>query len=127
MPCMHSAACKPLTARMRSTCSLFADSDFFGTAMGITESFLSLAWVIGPLLGGYAADVAGFAAPFVLTALLALLSAPVLAWLMPPGDHTLHIVLCHALLKGSAESQFMLHGQVHIVELRSLHGSSSRL
>jgi MFS family permease len=73
-------------ARLRLPCSLFADSNFFGQAMGITESFLSLAWVIGPMLGGFAADAAGFAAPFVLTALLALLSAPILAWLMPAGE-----------------------------------------
>lgn len=53
--------------------------------MGITESFLSLAWVIGPLLGGYANDLAGFAAPFLLTAALALAFAPALAWIMPPG------------------------------------------
>ena len=67
-------------------CSLFADSEFFGAAMGISESFLSLGWIIGPLLGGYAADVAGFAAPFVLTAVLAFLSVPLLLFLMPPGE-----------------------------------------
>ena len=74
--------------------SLFADSNFFGTAMGITESFLSLAWVIGPLLGGYAADLAGFAAPFLLTAALALLFTPALAWLMPAGAYMPPCALC---------------------------------
>ena len=68
------------------TCSLFADSDFFGAAMGISESFLSLGWIVGPLLGGYAADAAGFAAPFILTGGLALLATPVLYFLMPAGD-----------------------------------------
>ena len=70
-----------------STCmrSLFADSDFFGAAMGISESFLSLGWIVGPLLGGYAADVAGFACPFLLTGGLALLATPVLYFLMPEG------------------------------------------
>lgn len=66
-------------------CSLFADSEFFGAAMGISESFLSLGWIVGPLLGGYTADVAGFAAPFILTGGLALLATPVLYFLMPEG------------------------------------------
>lgn len=66
-------------------CSLFAESDLFGMMMGIAESFLSLGWIVGPLVGGYLADLAGFAAPFILTAALAFLSAPVLAFLMPPG------------------------------------------
>ena len=66
--------------------SLFADSDFFGAAMGISESFLSLGWIVGPLVGGYAADVAGFAAPFVLTGSLALLATPVLYFLMPASE-----------------------------------------
>ena len=66
--------------------SLFADSDFFGAAMGISESFLSLGWIVGPLVGGYAADVAGFAAPFILTGGLALLATPVLYFLMPAGE-----------------------------------------
>ena len=66
-------------------CSLFADSEFFGAAMGISESFLSLGWIVGPLLGGYTADVAGFAAPFLLTGGLALLATPVLYFLMPEG------------------------------------------
>ena len=66
-------------------CSLFADSEFFGAAMGISESFLSLGWIVGPLLGGYAADVAGFACPFLFTGGLALLATPVLYFLMPDG------------------------------------------
>ncbi len=70
---------------MGCVCSLFADSDFFGAAMGISESFLSLGWIVGPLLGGYAADVAGFAAPFILTGALAFLATPVLYFLMPAG------------------------------------------
>ena len=43
-------------------CSLFAESDLFGMMMGIAESFLSLGWIVGPLVGGYLADLAGFAA-----------------------------------------------------------------
>ena len=66
-------------------CSLFADSDFFGAAMGISESFLSLGWIVGPLLGGYAADIAGFAAPFILTGSIAFLATPVLYFMMPAG------------------------------------------
>lgn len=66
-------------------CSLFADSNFFGAAMGISESFLSLGWIVGPLLGGYAADIAGFAAPFILTGGLAFLATPVLYFMMPAG------------------------------------------
>jgi len=53
--------------------------------MGISESFLSLGWIVGPLLGGYVADVAGFAAPFILTGSLAFLATPVLYLLMPAG------------------------------------------
>ncbi len=73
--------------------SLFAGSDFFGAAMGISESFLSLGWIFGPVLGGYAADLAGFAAPFLLTAALALACAPLLAWLMPAGARRLSVLL----------------------------------
>ena len=54
--------------------------------MGISESFLSLGWIVGPLVGGYAADVAGFAAPFILTGGLALLATPVLYFLMPASQ-----------------------------------------
>ena len=54
--------------------------------MGISESFLSLGWIVGPLVGGYAADVAGFAAPFILTGGLALLATPVLYFLMPTSE-----------------------------------------
>ncbi len=72
---------------MAYVCSLFADSEFFGAAMGISESFLSLGWIVGPLLGGYTADVAGFAAPFILTGGLALLATPVLYFLMPEGKY----------------------------------------
>lgn len=53
--------------------------------MGIAESFLSLGWIVGPLVGGYAAQMAGFAAPFVLTACLTFLTVPVLIILMPKG------------------------------------------
>ncbi len=51
--------------------------------MGIAESFLSLGWIVGPLVGGYAAQVAGFAAPFFLTAAVTFLTVPVLIFLMP--------------------------------------------
>ncbi|KAK9905907.1 hypothetical protein WJX75_008740 [Coccomyxa subellipsoidea] len=65
---------------------LFADSDSFGVMMGIAESFLSLGWIVGPLVGGYAAHIAGFAAPFVLTAGLTFLTVPILVLLMPGGQ-----------------------------------------
>ncbi len=67
--------------------------------MGIAESFLSLGWIVGPLVGGYAAHIAGFAAPFVLTAALTFLTVPVLIILMPGGAHlypALRLTFCSA-------------------------------
>ena len=54
--------------------------------MGIAESFLSLGWIVGPLVGGYMAQVAGFAAPFFMTASITFLTVPVLIFLMPGGE-----------------------------------------
>lgn len=54
--------------------------------MGIAESFLSLGWIVGPLVGGYAAQVAGFAAPFFMTATITFLTVPALMFLMPGGE-----------------------------------------
>ncbi|CAL8472021.1 g11563 [Coccomyxa elongata] len=65
---------------------LYAGSEAFGTMMGIAESFLSLGWIVGPLVGGYAAQVAGFAAPFFLTAAVTFLTVPVLIFLMPQSQ-----------------------------------------
>lgn len=62
------------------------DTDFLGTAMGLLESALSLGWVIGPVTGGFAADVGGFGLPFFLSGGAALVFCPILCWLLPAGQ-----------------------------------------
>ena len=49
------------------------------------ESVLSIGWVIGPVVGGYGAQIGGFGTPFFITAALAFICYPVLFWLMPKG------------------------------------------
>lgn len=46
---------------------------------------LSIGWVVGPVVGGYAAQLAGFGAPFFITAALAFACYPALFCLMPRG------------------------------------------
>lgn len=62
------------------------DTDFLGTAMGLLESALSLGWVIGPVTGGFAADIGGFGLPFFLSGGAALVFCPILCWLLPAGQ-----------------------------------------
>lgn len=47
---------------------------------------LSIGWVVGPVVGGYAAQLAGFGAPFFITAALAFTCYPALCVLMPRGN-----------------------------------------
>lgn len=49
---------------------------------------LSIGWVVGPVVGGYAAQLAGFGAPFFITAALAFACYPALFCLMPRGKKT---------------------------------------
>ncbi len=53
--------------------------------MGLLESALSLGWVIGPVTGGFAADIGGFGLPFFLSGGAALVFCPILLWLLPTG------------------------------------------
>ena len=46
---------------------------------------LSIGWVIGPVVGGYGAQIGGFGTPFFITAALAFICYPLLFWLMPKG------------------------------------------
>ena len=46
---------------------------------------LSIGWVIGPVVGGYGAQLGGFGAPFFITAGLAFVCYPLLLWLTPKG------------------------------------------
>ncbi|KAK9905881.1 hypothetical protein WJX75_008082 [Coccomyxa subellipsoidea] len=73
------------TASMALSASLYGGTPFLGTAMGIQESVLSIGWVVGPVVGGYAAQLAGFGAPFFITAALAFTCYPALCVLMPRG------------------------------------------
>ena len=52
------------------------------------ESVLSIGWVIGPVVGGYGAQIGGFGTPFFITAALAFICYPLLFWLMPKGEST---------------------------------------
>ena len=54
--------------------------------MGLLESALSLGWVIGPVTGGFAADIGGFGLPFFLSGGAALVFCPILSWLLPAGQ-----------------------------------------
>ena len=47
---------------------------------------LSIGWVIGPVVGGYGAQLGGFGLPFFITAALAFACYPALFCLMPKGD-----------------------------------------
>jgi len=61
---------------------------------GLQESVLSIGWVIGPVVGGYGAQIGGFGTPFFITAALAFICYPLLFWLMPKGKCTCwHAVL----------------------------------
>jgi MFS family permease len=51
----------------------------------LQESVLSIGWVIGPVVGGYAAQFGGFGAPFFITAALAFVCYPALFCIMPRG------------------------------------------
>lgn len=51
----------------------------------VQESVLSIGWVIGPVMGGYGAQVGGFGLPFFITAALAFACYPALFCLMPRG------------------------------------------
>ena len=51
----------------------------------VQESVLSIGWVIGPVVGGYGAQLGGFGAPFFITAGLAFVCYPLLLWLTPKG------------------------------------------
>lgn len=71
------------------------------------ESVLSIGWVVGPVVGGYAAQLAGFGAPFFITAALAFTCYPALCVLMPrgmcmcpyvPGSLLLHVASSRKLL-----------------------------
>ncbi|CAL8472291.1 g11833 [Coccomyxa elongata] len=73
------------TAAMALSAALYGGTPFLGTAMGIQESVLSIGWVVGPVVGGYAAQLAGFGAPFFITAALAFACYPALFCLMPRG------------------------------------------
>ena len=54
----------------------------------VQESVLSIGWVIGPVVGGYGAQLGGFGAPFFITAALAFVCYPALFCLMPKGQHS---------------------------------------
>ena len=61
---------------------------------------LSIGWVIGPVVGGYGAQLGGFGAPFFITAGLAFVCYPLLLWLTPKGKPlVLAALLC--LLSGA--------------------------
>ena len=53
---------------------------------------LSIGWVIGPVVGGYGAQLGGFGTPFFITAALAFICYPILFWLMPRGRLTCLVV-----------------------------------
>ncbi|KAK9867466.1 hypothetical protein WJX84_001884 [Apatococcus fuscideae] len=74
------------TASLGVVISLYRETDFLGTAMGLLESALSLGWVIGPVTGGFAADIGGFGLPFFLSGGAALVFCPILLWLLPTDE-----------------------------------------
>ncbi len=60
----------------------------------LQESVLSIGWVIGPVVGGYGAQIGGFGTPFFITAALAFICYPLLFWLMPKGKKCMHTKKC---------------------------------
>ncbi len=54
-------------------------------AMGFCESALSVGYVLGPMMAGFAAKALGFAAPFLISGGIALAFCPVPFLLLPQG------------------------------------------
>ena len=68
---------------------------------------LSIGWVIGPVVGGYGAQLGGFGAPFFITAGLAFVCYPLLLWLTPKGR--LPVSAARACLLSGESSLFHRH------------------
>ena len=69
---------------------------------------LSIGWVIGPVVGGYGAQLGGFGAPFFITAGLAFVCYPLLLWLTPKGRPP-PVLVARACLMSGAQQITLLH------------------
>ena len=65
--------------------ALHTNHELHQASRWVQESVLSIGWVIGPVVGGYGAQLGGFGAPFFITAGLAFVCYPLLLWLTPKG------------------------------------------
>jgi MFS family permease len=82
------------TSAMAIIAGAYAGGNHFGAVLGMVESFYSLGWVVGPIVGGTLAQRLGFGAPFFAVALVAGAFLPVASFLVPADGARCAVKAC---------------------------------